>query len=525
MKKICVLLALSIFAIFMLCACNGGGGNGEGGTADYEIKVSDYYGNPSDKTIYVEIYKPDASAPNGEKFVKMLSANENGVVTITLNKGDYHFRLSAADGDGDFFYDVDACKLTSEVTSKEITIYNVSSDKFPIYPGTLDKDGNEIRNEAYVPVVGEGATYVTVNGRSYFVFAPQKIGYYKVSFDGGEGVTLGYHGDANYVLLESNAQIENNSFELKSYNGNGISRNVIALNSEKETSAILLIEYLRELEKDVPYTDLTAKESTESSYDYNFLNKLIVDFDVTNKDLSAIKGEDGYYHLNSEDGPIIMVRVASASKYLAAFTAICERTRIACVEKDENGNVTLKESYNDLILTYANKCDSAGICPLTDELAYVIRKAGAYMGWFEGDNTIFVNYEESPSGDITAMPVVGVVKENAWLFACCYLEDAAIGTEDSPISVKPTVADDEGALAPYLIDLGSGKTAYIKANGNGEIVINSTEGMAVMCNNVPQTAVDGKITITALTGDIISISADTECVVSLTFEQEEQKGQ
>ena len=521
MKKLSILLALFVFAICMLCACGGnndnGGGNNE--TVSYEIKVSDYYGNPADKTIYVEIYKYDEKAPNGEKFVKMLSANKEGVATVKLNKGDYHFKLSAAAGEGEFYYDSSICTLSATELSKEITIYNVSTDKFSIFPGRLDREGYEIREEEYVPIVDDGANYVTVNGRSYFVFAPEKIGYYRVSVVNSEGVTLGYHGDANYVLLESNAEIENNSFEFKSFNGSGISRNVIALNSDVETNAILLIEYVRELEKDIPYNDLVATESKESSYDYDFLNKVIVDFDITDKNSSVVKGTDGYYHLNTADGPIIMVRITSASKYLASFKDICDKTRLACIEKDADGNVILKESYNDLILTYASKCDSAGICPLTDELAYVIKKAGQYMGWYEGDNTIFVNYTESPSGDITSMPIVGIVKENAWLFACCYLEPTKNGGEDTPISIKPVVADEEGNLTPYLVDVCEGETVYLKASANGKIEIASFDGLTVMWNNTPCTAMEGVITINAASNDIISITADKNCAVKLTFEQ------
>ena len=520
MKKLSILLALFVLATLMLCACGGGndGGN-ENEIVSYEIKVSDYYGNPADKTIYVEIYKYDETAPNGEKFVKMLSANKEGIATVKLNKGDYHFKLSAAAGEGEFYYNSELCTLSATELSKEITIYNVSTDKIGIYPGRLDSEGKEIREEAFVPVIEEGANYVSVNGRSYFVFAPEKIGYYKVSVVSSEGVTLGYHGDANYVLLESNIQIENNSFEFKSYNGSGISRNVIALNSETETNAILLIEYVRELEAEVPYDELTAKESTESSYDYNFLNKVIVDFDVTNKDLSVVKGEDGYYHLNTADGPIIMLKIATASKYLASFKDMCDNTRLACIEKDENGKITLKESYNDLILTYVNKCDSAGICPLTDELAYTIKKVGQYMGWFEGDNTIFVNYTESPSGDITAMPILGVVKENAWLFACCYLESTKNGGEDAPISIKPVASDEEGNLAPYLIDLKAGEAIYLKASANGTIEIESLDGLTVMWNNTPCVAMEGVITLNAISTDIIAITVDKDYVVSLTFEQ------
>lgn len=520
MKKLFILLAVLAITVVAICSCGGNSdGNGDGGTASYEIKVRDYFGEVPQKSIYVEIYKADANSPNGEKFLKMLSANENGTATVTLNKGDYHFKLSSADGE--FYYDSESCKLSSTVTSKEITIYNVSSEKFSIFPGKLDSEGKEIREELFAPVVEEGATYVTVNGRSYFIFAPTKIGYYSVGFEGKETMTIGYHGDANYVLLENNMEIVDNSFEFKSYTA-GASRMVIALNSEEEAGAILIIKYERELEKEEPYKDLVANESKESSYDYNYLNKLLVDFDITNEDLSIVKGEDGYYHLNTTDGPIIMVRVASASKYLASFKEICGLTRISCIEKDENGNVILKESYNDLILAYANKCDKAGICPLTDELIYVIKKAGQFSGWFEGDKTIFKTNNVAPDGTMTSTPILGVVKENAHLFACCYFEPSKIGNEDTPITVKPLTPDENGEYSSYLLDLDN-SSVYLKASANGRIVIKDADGLAVMVNGTPCVAENGEIVINAIKNDVISISIDKKQIVKLVFEQEEVK--
>lgn len=520
MKKFTILLAFALLALCLLCSCGGNdGGDDDLTTASYQIKVTDYYGNPSDLSVYVEIYKADEAAPNGEKFIKMLSANGEGIATVTLDKGDYHFKLSSADGE--FYYDSESCKLSATETSKEIKIYNLSQDKIAIFPGIVDENGHEVRKEVYAPVVCEGATYVTAEGRSYFVFAPLKAGYYKVGFDGDEGVVVGYHGDANYVLLENNANVVDNSFELKSYNEGGISRAVIALNSEKKADGVLLIKYIRELEKDIPYTELAANESTQSSYDYNYLNKLIVDFDITDKTLSVVKGEDGYYHLNTVDGPVIMVRVASSSKYLASFKDICDKTRISCIEYDENGDVTLKESYNELFLAYAGKCDGAGICPLTDELARAIKKAGQFSGWFEGENTIFVTYKEL-NGEIVPMPIMDVVEENAYLFACCYIQPAAIGNEESPISLKTQSADENGEYSPYLIDLEN-SSVYLMASANGKIVIEDTDGLAVLVNGISCAAQDGKIIFEAVVNDIITVSVDKKCIVKLVFEAEKQE--
>ena len=132
----------------------------------------------------------------------------------------------------------------------------------------------------------------------------------------------------------------------------------------------------------------------------------LTDLDVTNPALTVVKGEDGYYHLNTADGPVVFIRVSSASPYMADFNKICETARVCAYVYNEDGSFNRRESYNEMILEYVTVANEDGVVPLNDQLAYMVKTAGDYMGWwnFSDDLDIF--------GDKIVDPAV------AWLFAC-----------------------------------------------------------------------------------------------------------
>ena len=69
-----------------------------------------------------------------------------------------------------------------------------------------------------------------------------------------------------------------------------------------------------------------------------------------------------------------------------------------------------KDSYNELILAYSAVADG-GYYPLDATLASVMQVVGAYIGWYDASSPMYLFAEE---------PLV--VPENAWLFACAYVQ-------------------------------------------------------------------------------------------------------
>ena len=112
--------------------------------------------------------------------------------------------------------------------------------------------------------------------------------------------------------------------------------------------------------------------------------------------VTPVKGADGYYHVNSATGPILLAN-------LMGYTRFSDETTVyyMAVELYEDGRITAAE-YNKLIeyCNYASNASIYGVAPVTDELMAVLDKIVYYFG----DQT----------------------NENDWQRICCYYD--AYGT-------------------------------------------------------------------------------------------------
>ena len=145
------------------------------------------------------------------------------------------------------------------------------------------------------------------------------------------------------------------------------------------------------------------------------------------KEIQVVYNEkDGYYHLNTADGPVLYVRITTSTKYLDPLKTIVSLTNIGKMFYDENGNFIKKESYVDAIYIdkilqpnnnnsyYAAVADKQyGVVPLTEELIYILKNSGE-DGWYKKGSPDYIF-------DNSAIPA-DVIPQNAWLFACVYFE-------------------------------------------------------------------------------------------------------
>ena len=147
-------------------------------------------------------------------------------------------------------------------------------------------------------------------------------------------------------------------------------------------------------------------------------NSKLIDFNLTAEGYNLVRNEaDGFYHLDSADGPLVLVRLGRASPYLESFQKILEQTSVRRYFFDEEGTFIKKESYSECLQAYIACMDeNTGVYPLTDDLMYIIQQEGEDSGWWDPDNRIYIFV------DGTRRPVPGINVEIAWLFMCCYLE-------------------------------------------------------------------------------------------------------
>ncbi|MBQ9117115.1 MAG: hypothetical protein IJY04_08830 [Clostridia bacterium] len=396
---------------------NGGqGGDGEGGSADYKITVQDFEGKPAEGVI-VKIFK-------GDEQIKMNLVNGEGSVTFTLDKGDYTFTVDSPEGTK-YYYDTELCKLSAVETEVTVKLYNsaVGSIELSAISPVTGKSADYLAYEA-----GEGGTFasLTKNEMTYFVFTPTRGGVYEFGYESDEELEIGYYGGVFFVQPINQAEnLKDGKFTLNvkdssvSTGSGGTVSYVIGVRNrlDSQVGCVLTITRKGDAEVDIydaPWTDVRPTDGVLSTefVEYAKNEGEFTPFDVTDNTLKAVFSEaDGCYHLGSENGALIYVRLGEDSEYLASFLTICDTTRVGYYVYNEDGSFSHKESYNALIADYIEAHGNR--VPLTKQLADMIVNYGKTQYW----------WNLTPENIVFGEKVAEVVPENAWLFACGYYAD------------------------------------------------------------------------------------------------------
>ena len=367
----------------------------------YTVTVQNPDGTPA-KDIIIKVQK------NGTDVAfKLIGAT--GSAVFTLAEDEYTVLLESPSG-GALHYDAEAARLSAAVPEITLTVYEATGSYQDL--SAPSQSGDYTRQQA--AMVGEGSTFVSfVSGEyTYVVFTPTRPGTYEFSCE-EEGATLTYHGAPINVFEQPLMDTVDGKVSFAIVAG--------SVGSTPDTTA----QYVFRLDGtgngctfvatrtgdvpktpyDEPWTVLTAPADALKPYE-GITDGKLTDLDVTNPALTVVLGDDGYYHLDTQDGPVVFIRISSANPYMADFKTITDTTRICAYLYHENGTFDRRESYNEVILEYLTVANEDGVVPLNEQLAYVVKTAGDYMGWwnFSDDLDIF--------DDKLVDPAV------AWLFAC-----------------------------------------------------------------------------------------------------------
>ena len=417
--------------------------------ADYKVTVVDYKGNAVNDVI-VNILQNGSN-----KGMKVLS---NGEAVFSLEKGDYTVELTFTGAGSSYSYDKAECTLSAEKTSATIHVYNKPSASESIYART---DMEQEHKEYKAQIITEGGSLVELSAsdRNFFLFVPSQGGTYKISCE-SSSVILGYYGSTFNVLTENQAEKDGNALVLDIQNSMIGGVWVIGADTDKDTSCVFTIERVgdpKEIIENIPWVPYTENKIID--YYASCANRVSEGFtylDLTDDTLKVVlSSKDGYYHVGSEDGPVVFITLDKGNEYLDSIQTVCSFQRMGVIVYDEKGNLVEKQSFNELFEQY-----SFGTVPLTEKLAYAIKSFGEARDWwdFSTQNHIFHdNY-------------LHIVQENAWLFACGTFEgerDVDAGTKASPITVTC-----EERTCVYL---ASGKSVWIElGETNNRIVKIST---------------------------------------------------
>ncbi len=396
----------------------------------YSVAVMNDSGEPYTSGIIVEFLQ------NGTQ-VAMQPISKDGVVEKMLAAGTYTVSLKFTDSSANYYYDETALTLSAEKPALEVRLLpKASGEAVKVF----DSNGE---TKAYS--VSAGRTYVELEDgkRNYFLFTPKIAGTYRFATSDAKAA-IGNYGYTSYIQSNSISPVENNEFTMSITasmvgTGEGANPYVIGVDAAGITQCLLIIERIGDpaysIEEDEPWY---VYEPTVELTKFTTPAGTITQFDLT-ADTDAyvlvFNEEDQTYHLNTADGPQVLVQLGKPTEYLGSIADICTTAGVAKYFYDEDGNFVKRENYTKCLQIYScskiydegDRVQSAGteiyldletgLYPLTEDLKYIIQNHGEYAGWWDVQSPGYL-FEDADGNNM----IVGLNPDIAWLFLCCYVQ-------------------------------------------------------------------------------------------------------
>ena len=380
----------------------------------YGIWIADGQGNPM-SNIIVKIMQ------NGEQ-IKMYPY-QGEFLSMNLESGTYEVVLDLSQLGETYTYDESLCVLTPQKRSTSIRLFQTVVEETSVYVGY------PINADYPAYYVKEGATQVTLtpNDYTFFIFTPITPAIYTITYEGNSNLTISYHGGSfftqGYDLSVDSTQVtkyENGlSCNIYASNIGPGSDYVFAIKSTSETSCILQIKNAGDPGtriEDAPWTPYLEDADMVDKQLNTTVSGTYTTIDLTDLSVKAVYNEtDGYYHIGTEDGPIIFIDLTTDSQFVSSIQTICLNQRMGEYVYDVNGKLVEKRSYNELFEQYGTfdeNLEEAVRVPLTKKLAEAVQSFGNKNGWWDpmSDSNIFVSV-------LLGSPYN---QEYAWLLYCGY---------------------------------------------------------------------------------------------------------
>ncbi|MBE6763416.1 MAG: hypothetical protein E7553_03545 [Ruminococcaceae bacterium] len=400
-----IVLTVAVCMALLLTGC----GSNE---KTYAVTVKDALGTPYTTGVVVRFLQ------NGQQ-VAMQPCDENGVAAKTLPSGDYTAELQFTDSNAEYHYNADI-KLTVKAPTTDVILAKTVSGE----PQLLIVGNEEF--DAYSLEVG--CTYVKTEAgkRQYLFFTPTQAGVYEFSVMDGTDAVIGYYGAPHFVQEHSSVEVIDGKFSVSvraSMIGSGeggTSVYVIGVDNSSE-GCVIGVQRTGDPQKTIEDEPWTIYQKTATLSEYTLpAGATLGEFDLTasTDTYKIVKNEqDGFYHLNDENGPLVLVRLAEDCDYIACFATMLDRSGVSRYFFDENDSFVKKESYSECLLEYIEYVDEVeGVYPLTDDLKYIIQQRGDYVGWWNIDHNGYIFKDANGNND----PEINA--EIAWLLMCCYIE-------------------------------------------------------------------------------------------------------
>lgn len=375
------------------------------------------------------IIEDDDKDGNYTFAVSNISGGRSVNFTITLTpivvEQYFYTGINLSVGDNELAYDSTAAN----------TLYSFHPGGYEVY----DDDGNIIST---VEGPGTGTYKFTVKDKNGEVVEGALIGDWN-----NIGYPMDMTGENKTNTITWNVAEENHSFLL------GIA-NVFE-------DYIITVERLGDFVDNTETIDYVDYVNVHTPVKFDMPEGNIVDVDIKVKN-TLVLGTDGYYHLDTAEGPIVYVDLTTnafnINNAFSNYGALVMRGVYTNAEGKTCGYDFLESmrAYNEAI-------DEDGYYPMTEDLKLFYELYGTAQAWYDSGKS---SYEEIVSGDF--------LPESAWLVSAYYFkandsvsnEETDSSTNESftnDVEVKPVIKEDGNISIPVIssVDyLGATKLSY-----------------------------------------------------------------
>ncbi len=294
--------------------------------------------------------------------------------------------------------------------------------------------------------LGDNAVTVSDSySATLFEFPCTDYAEYTISCDDANAKVGAYAGSIHFI--PSTAEGTSNTTTLSFAAGNAI---IVAVSGTTSCTITIAKSGTVEVEQVLPwvvYENTYEVTPFEEEIDMQTLTAVDTYYDeIAN---AAVLGEDGYYHLDSAENPIIYVDLNFKTM---SVVDIVDNTKLGAVTYNDNGEVIKKIDYTDAAIEYidnALQLDYNGsavyLYPLTADLIEMYQSVGNASEWYGADGW------------------VGGEADDAWMFACYYNAEGYVAPS-----------------APVVNDGGSDINASAVPTGNDFLVVEIAVVMMVV---------------------------------------------
>ncbi len=376
---------------------------------EYVVKVVDANGTGISDILVTFLLDGD--------LVTMVPVNAMGVATTRLEAAVYTIKLTSADGAA-LKFDANQATLTEEKLATTIIVAtDISGNQHEsAYWGSYYK----ITTGSSWVNLNQNTNYVEEFGTYMFVFYPSGSGIYRFSVS--EGASLGLYGSVNFPNGPSRDTLNEDGYFEQSVRESEFAND----NQPAMVIGLKVSGSIREATITVVRVGDAPKEMTEVDYvpTCEIENFVLTESGKINYvDLRGTadieKRSDGFYYLN---GKKLYMNLSYEAPYLTManmlgiiydvntgeWTTSSMGTGMKGLIYEDNIPVAI-EDYTTCMSDYVRASDPmTGLYALNDDLIYMIKSCGSYMGWWNPD---------SPNYRFEALSGLNV--DIAWMFAVC----------------------------------------------------------------------------------------------------------